>query len=57
MLEKAGILYTSAALDFDPAFYAGEEVGMPRGAVGDFLRAVKGESRSPKRGRVEVEED
>lgn len=58
VLKKAGVIYASTALDLDPAFYEGKEIGMPRGAVGDFLRAVKRamsdrKSRNLKRGRTE----
>lgn len=57
-LKQAGIFYSSAVLDFDQAFYEGREIGMPRGAVGDFLRAVKGavqkeKNRYPKRRRAQ----
>lgn len=59
-LTKAGIAYASAALDFQKAFYE-SEVGMPKGAVGDFMRAVKKtvkrEKKRGKRVRVEKEND
>ncbi|KAG6906679.1 hypothetical protein DXG01_012659 [Tephrocybe rancida] len=50
-LLKAGIAYANAVLEFDKAFFTSEEVGMPKGAVGDFFRAAKSAVKKSKHER------
>ncbi|KAF8055894.1 hypothetical protein FPV67DRAFT_1567097 [Lyophyllum atratum] len=59
-LTKAGIAYASAVPDFEKVFFE-RDVGMPKGAVGDFIRAtksavMKGRKRS-KRARQDKENE
>ena len=58
-LLKAGIAYATAVQDFPTSFFTGSTVGMPEGAVGDFLRGVKSAIRKGRKRakRVHFEED
>lgn len=59
-LKHQGIAYARSVLDFDKG-YLKEEIGMPAGAVGEFLRGVKkilkGKAKEAKRARMEGNEN
>ncbi|KAG6908316.1 hypothetical protein DXG01_005292 [Tephrocybe rancida] len=56
-LLKAGIAYTNAVLEFDKSFFASEKIGMPLGAIGDFLRAARSAMKKGKQDRKKARED
>lgn len=59
-LKRQGIAYARSVLDFDKD-YLKEKIGMPDGAVGEFLRGVKkivkGKGKQAKRARVQGDEN
>lgn len=56
-LQKEGIAYTNAVGEFERDFYV-KDIGMAKGAVGEFVRAAKVSLRKgKKRARVDDKEN